>query len=250
MLQEIDEILVVLSASIVGRVELLLLLVLHAVASLTAAKAHDGRAAAHIVARVTSSIRLLRLKFLNTRLQSLDDFLAEVRSLGQLLLNFLMNVNVTDERLNLLLVLIVLQEQFLSLLRLELELGRELTVLEDGEAGRRLQLLIVQREQVRLGLFDLEQHLLSQLLSGLNLLTLLYGHLFVTLLNLIEQFSFEVFLLLDQHVLLAAELCKVLILISDALHVELQLILFIFFLALEILQSLLTGSAVNLNYTL
>lgn len=53
-----------------------------------------------------------------------------------------------------------------------LQLGRQLIVLEDGKSRARLQLLIVEGEQVGLGLLYLEQHFLAHLLNGLDLLTL------------------------------------------------------------------------------
>lgn len=52
--------------------------------------------------------------------QAFDDFLAEVATLGQLFLNFLVDLDLTLVRLNLVLHLVVLEDEDLGLLRLVL----------------------------------------------------------------------------------------------------------------------------------
>lgn len=54
------------------------------------------------------------------------------------------------------------------MLRLVLQLGRQLMILQDGQVRGRLQLLVVHGEQVSLRLLDVEEHLFSQLLCLLN----------------------------------------------------------------------------------
>lgn len=66
-----------------------------------------------------------------------------MRPLGQLFLDFLVDVDVLLKGLDLLAELVVLDKQILSLLRLELELLCQLAILHDGEPGRRLLLLVV-----------------------------------------------------------------------------------------------------------
>jgi len=72
-----------------------------------------------------------------------------------------MDLNISLLRFNLCLHLIVFEQQLLSLLRLVLELRGQLMVLQNGQPGSRLELLVVQSEQVRLGLLNLVEHLLS-----------------------------------------------------------------------------------------
>lgn len=62
-------------------------------------------------------------------LEALDHLLAEVGSLGQFLLYLLVNSDVSVERVDLLLHLVVLRQQLFSLLRLVLQLNRQLRVL-------------------------------------------------------------------------------------------------------------------------
>ena len=54
------------------------------------------------------------------------------------------------------------------MLRLVLQLGRQLMILQDGQVRGRLQLLVVHGEQVGLRLLNVEEHLFSQLLCLLN----------------------------------------------------------------------------------
>uniref|UniRef100_A0A7S3MM06 Uncharacterized protein n=1 Tax=Favella ehrenbergii TaxID=182087 RepID=A0A7S3MM06_9SPIT len=97
-------------------------------------------------------------------LEPLDDLLAKVGSLCQLLLDFFVDLDFALVSLNLLLHLVVFEDQNFGLFRLMLELGRQLMILQDRQMRRRLQLLVVHREQVRLCLFYIEKHLLAQLL--------------------------------------------------------------------------------------
>ena len=98
-------------------------------------------------------------------LEPLDHFLAEVTSLGELLLDLLVDLDLALVRLDLCLHLIVLEDEDLSLLRLMLQLGGQLMVLKDSQMRSCLQLLIVHGQQVRLRLLDVEEHLFAQLLS-------------------------------------------------------------------------------------
>ena len=98
-------------------------------------------------------------------LEPLDHFLAEVASLGELLLDLLVDLDLALVRLDLRLHLVVLEDEDLGLLRLVLKLGRQLMVLEDSQMRGCLQLLVVHGQKVRLCLLDVEEHLFAQLLS-------------------------------------------------------------------------------------
>ena len=98
-------------------------------------------------------------------LEPLDDFLAEVTSLGELLLDLFVDLDLALVRLDLCFHLVVLENEDLRLLRLMLQLGGQLMVLEDSQMCRCLQLLIVHGQQVRLRLLDVEEHFFAQLLS-------------------------------------------------------------------------------------
>lgn len=97
-------------------------------------------------------------------LETLDDLLAEVGPFGELLFDFLVDLNLPLVGFDLLLHLVVLVNQNFSLLRLMLQLCRQLVILQDGQMRGCLQLLVVHRQQVRLRLFDVEEHFLAQLL--------------------------------------------------------------------------------------
>jgi len=77
-----------------------------------------------------------------------------VRSLGQLFLDFLVDLSLALVRFNLLLHLVVLDDEEFGLLGLMFEFGGQLVVLENGEASGGLELLIVESEEVGLGLLD------------------------------------------------------------------------------------------------
>ena len=76
-------------------------------------------------------------------LLSLDNFLAEVRTLGQFLLHLLVDLNLALVRLNLLLHLVVLVDKNFGLLGLMLQFGGKLMILEDSQVSGRLQLLVI-----------------------------------------------------------------------------------------------------------
>lgn len=64
-------------------------------------------------------------------------------ALGKLLLDLLVDLDLTLVRLNLPLHLVVLEDENFGLLRLVLQLGRQLMILKDGQVRRRLQLLVI-----------------------------------------------------------------------------------------------------------
>jgi len=111
-------------------------------------------------------------------LQSLDNFLAEVGALSKLFLDFFMDFNLALVGLDLLLHLVVLKDEDLRLLRLVLELGRKLVILQNGQVSRGLQLLIIHGKQIGLGLLNVKKHFFAQLLSFLNAIKLLLIDLF------------------------------------------------------------------------
>lgn len=71
-------------------------------------------------------------------LEFLDDFLAKMRTLGQLLFDFFMNCDVSVQSFNFLLHLIVSKQKLLGLLALILQLRRQLMILKNGQACRSL----------------------------------------------------------------------------------------------------------------
>lgn len=75
---------------------------------------------------------LLLLEILNLLLETLDDFLAEMRALRKLFLNLFVDFDIALERLYLSLHLVVLEQELLSLLRLILKLGCQLMVLQNS----------------------------------------------------------------------------------------------------------------------
>ena len=95
----------------------------------------------------------------------LDHFLTEVGTFCQLLLDFLVNLDLTLVRLNLLLHLIVLVYEDLGLLGLVLQFCGQLVVLKNSEMSRRLQLLVIHGQEIGLSLLDIEEHLFAKLLS-------------------------------------------------------------------------------------
>ena len=118
--------------------------------------------------------------------QPLDYFLAEVASFGEFLFDLFVDFDLTLVSLDLLLHLVILEDQDFSLFGLMLEFRGELMVLQDGQVRRRLQLLVIHRQKIRLRLLNIEEHLFAQLLSLLDAVELL----------LVDLFEAEVFLVL------------------------------------------------------
>ena len=81
-----------------------------------------------------------------------------------------MKRNVSLQHLDLFEHLVVSLDQSLSVLRLVVELSRQLVVLQDSESRLSLQLLIIECHKVCLGLFDFIVHLFSQLFDVLDML--------------------------------------------------------------------------------
>ena len=98
-----------------------------------------------------------------------------MRSLGQLLFDLLVNLEVLLHMPDLLLHLLVLEDQFLGLLRLELKLASQLMILEHSQLYSRVQLLFFEGQQVGPDLGDLGEHLVPQPVYGLHLLPLFVG---------------------------------------------------------------------------
>ena len=141
----------------------------------------------------------------------LDDLLTEMRSLSELLLDLLMDFDVSLQSLYLCLHFVVLEEQLLSLLGLILELSGELVVLEDSEASGGLELFVVKSEQVSFGLLDLVKHVLPQFLCRLDLLPLLFIDFVDPLLLLVVPPSLVLLEVVSQKYLYILEMLNVLI---------------------------------------
>lgn len=124
----------------------------------------------------------------------LDQLRAEVRALGKLLLDVAVDLHVARQGLNFLLHLIVLEEELLALLRLVLQLRGQLLILQNRQPRCSLQLFVAHRQQVRLGLLYLQEHLFSEVLRRLSLLTLHRIHLlkllYLQLLNLLLEIDY------------------------------------------------------------
>ena len=140
---------------------------------------------------MTSLTPKLGLQVLDFIFKSLDNFLTEVAPLGQLLFHFLVDLDIPFKSINLSSHLVILLQEYLSLLGLVLQLSCELMILQDGQPGRCLQLLIVQSEEVCLRLFDFMQHFLSQGLGSLYLVSLKLIHLILPQLLLVFQIGFQ-----------------------------------------------------------
>lgn len=130
---------------------------------------------------------LLLLEILNLLLKALDDLLAEMRALRKLFLNFFVNFDIALKRLYLSLHLVVLEQELFSLLRLILKLGCQLMVLQNCQASCGLKLFIVKSKQVSFGLLDLVKHVLSELFSRLDLLSLFLVNLTLNIFKLNEK---------------------------------------------------------------
>ena len=91
----------------------------------------------------TLSINLV-LQLLVFDLQSLNNLLAEVGSLGELLLDLFVNSDISVECINLLLHLVIFGQKLLGLFRLILQLISQLVILQDRKSRRRVLLVVVQ----------------------------------------------------------------------------------------------------------
>lgn len=113
-----------------------------------------------------------------------------MRSLCELLLYLLVDLNLTLVSLNLLLHLVILKDQYLSLLRLVLQLCSQLVVLQDSQMRSRLQLLVIHGQKVRLRLLNVEKHLFAQLLGLLDPIKFLLVNLLKSQRLLLSQVVF------------------------------------------------------------
>ena len=121
---------------------------------------------------------LLAFQLLHLSLESSNDLLALIGPFGQLFLDLLVKRYVSLKYFNLLSHLIMSFDELLGILRLIVQLRRQLMVLENGQSCLSLKLFIVEGHQVRLSLFDFEVHLLSQLFHILDFLKLSFIDLY------------------------------------------------------------------------
>jgi len=105
----------------------------------------------------------------------LDNLLAEVGSLGQLLFDFFVDGDVTVKSVDLRLHFGIFCQKLLRLLTLVLQLNSQLSILKYRQLSRSLQLVIVQSKQRCLGVLDLLEHLPAKFLSCLQLLAILFS---------------------------------------------------------------------------
>ena len=82
------------------------------------------------------------------------------------------------EYFNLLSHLVMCLNKLLSILRLVVQLRRQLMILENGQSCLSLELFIIEGHQVRLSLFDFEVHFLSQLFHIFDFLELSFIDLY------------------------------------------------------------------------
>lgn len=83
-----------------------------------------------------------------------------------------MQGNVPLEHFDLLEHFVVRLNQLLRILRLVVQLGRQLVVLQNSQPRLSLQLLVIERHQISLGLLHLEIHLFRQLFDVFDLFKL------------------------------------------------------------------------------
>jgi len=191
-------------------------------------------------------------------LQPFDHLLTEVRPLGQLFLDFLVDLGLTLVRFNLLLHLVVLDDEELGLLGLVFEFGGQLVVLEDGEASRGLELFVVECEEVGLGLLDRLEHFLPQLLCFLDPVSFLLIYLFESAFLLIVEVLLQIFDLLELVGSLVGSvlidgfelLLEVILLLDHFIHLLLVLALHLVNLFLLELVDLLDFVLQKLNFVL
>lgn len=89
-----------------------------------------------------------------------------MRSLGQLILDLCMLVKLAFQLFHLLLKLVVLVCQLLDVLRLVLQLTRELQILVYRQLGGPLQLVLIHVQHLHLDISDVHEHLLPQLVDS------------------------------------------------------------------------------------
>ena len=88
-------------------------------------------------------VNLFILQIFDLLLKFLNHLLTEMGSFSQFLLNFLMDLNVSLESVDLSLHFVVSEKKVFSLFTLVLQFSCQLLVLKDGKSGRGLELLIV-----------------------------------------------------------------------------------------------------------
>ena len=117
-------------------------------------------------------------------------------SLCQFFFNFFVDLYVAFKGLDLSLHLVVFVQELFCLLRLIFKFCCQLMILEDRESCSGLKLLVVECEQVCLGLFDLEKHLFSEFLCCLNLVSFLFVNFFTPGFFLLYKFILKLQVLL------------------------------------------------------
>jgi hypothetical protein len=160
----------------------------------------------------TIALSFLCFKLLDLLFKPLDDFLAEMGPLSQLFLDFLVDLDVSLERVDLALHFVVPEKQVFCLFALVLKFSCQLLVLQNRQGCCGLQLFVVKGKQVGLSFFDLTKHFFSQVFSYLDLLSFAVvdvGHpVFLFLLESCSKRNKFLFHL----VLLLLELCNLLLL--------------------------------------
>ena len=111
---------------------------------------------------------LLAFQLLHFSLKAGDDLLALIGSLSQLFFDLFVERYIPLEYFNLLSHLVMCLDELLRILRLIVQLRRQLMILENGQSCLSLELFIVEGHQVCLSLFDLEVHFFGQLFHILN----------------------------------------------------------------------------------
>ena len=110
-----------------------------------------------------------------------------MRPLCQFFLYLFVYLYVSLQSFNLLLHFIVFKQKLLSLLALVLELSGQLVILKYCQPRRRLELLIVECQEIGLGFLYFEKHLFSQLLGRLDLLPLFFTKFELLIFDLLIQ---------------------------------------------------------------
>ena len=110
----------------------------------------------------------LPLQIIDLLLILLDHFLTEVRSLGQLLLNLFVVLQVLRQVRDHALHLMVLEHEVFRALRLIVEFGRQLHILDHSQLRCTLQLVLIGHRVLHSHCSDLHQHVLSQLVDLLD----------------------------------------------------------------------------------
>ena len=155
----------------------------------------------------------LLLEILDLLLVLLDNFLAEVRSFGELFFDLFVILEVLAQVSYNALHLVVAEHEVFCALRLVVQLRSQLHILDHGEFGRALQLVLISHRVLHPHRPNLHQHVLAQLVNLLD----------PVFFNACDQSIVSGLLLNDLHVVEFAFLFHLILIVDEVLQVSLML---------------------------